>query len=306
MKTSIKLLAPFVVSTLFCASAHAAVISFGGVNATDGSGLISNLVPNVNDLVTSNVLDPNNANFGLFLETFDNATRMNVFDVNGAPANTSFNVETTADCALNSSAGGIDITTSSSSAFAITTGSRSGAYAAPANDNTCFGFTPAPGGTLPSWVAIDYSNLLASFGNLFGGTWRIDYLGFYWGSVDRYNDFMFYNTSITDVQGFNPLTSQGESNPYNTMLSGNNLLNELGGPAGNQQSDKSNVYVNIDFAKDETFTSVAIRSTGVAGEFDNIVVRVSQVDVPSPSTLGLFGLSLLGLGLLGRRKQALK
>lgn len=302
MKTSIKLFSSLVVSTLLYSSAHAAVITFGGTPATDSSGLVSNLVPNVNNLVSSNVLDPNNPNFGLFIETFDSATAMAVL---GGAGSTSFNTATgnLNGCALNSTAGNVSVTSSGNSAFAVTKGSSSSA-ASPAGDTTCFGFTPAPGGSLPAWVAIDYSSLLTQFTTLFGGTWRIDYLGFYWGSVDTYNDFMFYNSSISSVVNFNPLAAQGGNNPFDTMLSGTSLLSQLGGSSGNQTSPLSNAYVNINFDPNEAFSSLAIRTSGVAGEFDNIVIRVRQVDVTSPGTISMFALGLLGLGMLARRRKS--
>lgn len=302
MKTSSILLSSVVVSTLFYSSAQAAVITFGGIPATDNSGLVSNLVPNVNSLTSSNVLDPNNPNFGLFIETFDSATAMAVL---GSSGSTSFNTAAgnLNGCALNSTAGGVSVTSSGPSAFAITQGSSPSA-AAPANDATCFGFTPAPNGSLPAWVAIDYTNLLNSFSTNLGGTWRIDYLGFYWGSVDTYNDFMFYNSSISTVQNFNPLAAQGGTNPFDTQLLGTSLLNQLGGSSGNQTSPLSNAYVNINFAPNEAFSSLAIRTSGVAGEFDNIVIRVRQVEVASPTTLSMFALGLLGLGMLARRRRS--
>ena len=303
MKAVIKFLPQLALSALFCSSAQAAVITFGGVTASDNSGLVSSLVPNIGNLVNSNVLDPNNPNFGLFIETFDSATAMTVF---GGAGSTAFNTAAgnANGCALNSTAGGISVTSSGNNAFAITKGSVSGVAAAPANDNTCFGFTPAPGGALPAWVAIDYSNLLAGFSATYGGTWRIDYLGFYWGSVDNYNDFMFYDTSINGIQNFSPFAAQGDSNPFTSMLTGNNLLAQLGGSSGNQQSPQSNAYVNINFAPNESFTSLAIRTSGVAGEFDNIVIRVSQVgSVPTPASLGLLGLGLVGIAGLRRRRN---
>ncbi|MDD4863050.1 MAG: PEP-CTERM sorting domain-containing protein [Alishewanella agri] len=304
MKTAITYFPALAMATLFCTSANAALISFNSVNASDGSGLVSSLVlnGNINNLVSSNVLDPNNPNFGLFIETFDSATKMSVFNGTGSTAyNTA--VGNNNGCALNSTAGGVSITSSGNQAFAISQGTVSGVYAAPANDNTCFGFTPAPGGAVDAWVAIDYSNLLASFSANFGGTWRIDYLGFYWGSVDNYNDFMFYDTSINGIQGFSPFANQGTKNPFTSMLAGQSLLDQLGGTSGNQQSPTSNSYVNIEFAPDDAFTSLAIRTRGVAGEFDNIVVRVSQVSVPAPATLGLFGLGLLAAAGLRRRQK---
>ncbi|MGB1201727.1 MAG: PEP-CTERM sorting domain-containing protein [Cognaticolwellia aestuarii] len=185
---------------LSCTTAHAGIIvGFGGQSATDGSGLTSNLV-NANNIQDTST--------GVFIETFDIATAMT--DLGGlitggfGSADTSYNYndfDTDADaagCGVNTTgATGINITTTGGG-FGVTIGNQPGVAANPGNgntsipsieDNTCYGFTPAsgPSGT----VTIDYSAFLAGLGV---GV-LIDYFGFYWGSVDEYNDFTFFDST---------------------------------------------------------------------------------------------------------------
>merc|ERR1711879_911455 len=66
--------------------------------------------------------------------------------------------------------------------------------APPANDTTCFGYlTNNDSGTAS--VEFDYTNLLDFYSNVAGNGVQlgITYLGFYWGSVDTFNDFEFYS-----------------------------------------------------------------------------------------------------------------
>tara|TARA_R110001592_G_scaffold111146_2_gene307975 strand:+ start:2675 stop:3565 length:891 start_codon:yes stop_codon:yes gene_type:complete len=277
--------------SLSCTTAHAGIIvGFGGQAATDGSGLTSNLV-NAN-----NIQDTSS---GVFIETFDIGTAMT--DLAGlvpggfGAADTSYNYNDSdtdanaAGCGVNTSgATGINISTTGGG-FGVTIGNQPGVAANPGNgntstpsieDNTCYGFTPAIGSS--GTVTIDYSTFLAGLGI---GV-LVDYFGFYWGSVDNYNDFTF----IDSTSG----TSE--------TLSGIDLLAAQSGSPGNQASPSSNAYVNITFDGGFAFDSVMVTSDGIAGEFDNIVTGLNnRPTVPEPTSLAIFGLGLIGLALRKRK-----
>jgi len=249
--------------------ASAATISFGGQAATDGSGLTS-----------SNVIDPshviNDGSNGFFVETFDTAT-----GVDGAGAgDTQYNAAGAAGtgCAVNGTGSGIMVT-SSVGGLGVRNDDVVNGAASPANDDTCYGHTPAIGGQLPASVTIDYSAFLASQGDV-----GITYIGFYWGSIDEYNDFSFYSggTLIETISGDDLTTAAN---------------------AGNQTDPNTNLYVNIDFSFADAFDRVVISSTGIAGEFDNIVVGLANRPVPAPAGLAFLGLGLLGLSFSRKFKK---
>lgn len=249
---------------------NAASISFGGQAATDGSGLTSSFID------PSNLLD---GSTGFFIETFDQATQLV-----GAPTGSlEFNVDPSfdTDCAVNGAGSGIAVSVSDPGAVGVRIGSVENTAAAPANDSTCFGYVTNKdiGGTTS--LELDYSALLAANDDT-----GITYLGFYWGSVDNYNDFEFYS-----------------GNSLVTTITGSQLLAALNGEAGNQQDPESNVYVNIDFNFGEQFDRLVINTSGIAGEFDNIVVGLSQRPVPAPAGIAIFALGLIALGLRGRSKK---
>ena len=57
----------------------------------------------------------------------------------------------------------------------------------------------------------------------------------------------------------------------------------------------SGAYVNFTFDQGRGFDKLVVISSGVATEFDNIVNRISSVNVPEPSSITLIALALLGL-----------
>lgn len=247
--------------------------------ATDNSGLTSAFVSadNINQVPFT---QPN----GYFVETFDK-----VASPAGAE-NEDFNVPNLSDgCAVNSI--GVTLTESQPGVANVRSGSTSGVAAAPLSDKTCYAYTtPGADGSTPSFVDIDYTNFLAaaSIASPNPNGVFINYLGFYMGSVDTYNEFEFYKSG-----DMSPLTS----------IDGSDILNALSGSSGNQTSELSNVWIELSFSAGEAFDRLRIISTGIAGEFDNITIGLNnrpQTPVPAPTGLAILGLGLLGLGLRKR------
>ena len=253
----------------------AASITFGGQAATDGSSKTS-LKVNADNTISS-------INDGFFVETFDTATA-----IPGIPGggDTQYNVNgKSTGCAINSP---LAITPSGTNVVNVRNGSEKNVAAAPAGDTTCYGYTTPTTVGVDSFVDIDYKDFLANIGNVapnLAGS-SINYLGFYWGSVDNYNSFEFYSDDVLVAK-----------------ITGPELLAQLDGKAGDQVADSSNVYVNIDFSFAEAFNRLRVISSGVSGEFDNIVVGLDQRPVTAPGSLAFLGLGLLGLGLSRRFKK---
>jgi len=279
-----KILGGIALSTvLMCTQASATIITFFGDDnasgqfATDGSGLTSSFVDK------SNLID---ATDGYFLETFDLATAMT--DLPGM-ADTQYNVAGQSNgCGVNTlSQNGITVT-QTGGGLGVTVGNITNRAAKPGNngdanyvDNTCYGFTPKTGRS--GTVEVDYTVFLNNLGGV-----QLDYFGFYWGSVDTYNDFRFFN----DVDN------------TSVAITGQQLLDQLGGQSGNQGSRASNTYVNIDF-NGFSWNRFVVNSTGIAGEFDNIVTGLTtrKRNVPEPMSIAVFGLGLFGLGLANRKRK---
>jgi hypothetical protein len=271
--------AGLVLAMAFSASVSAAVVTFGGQAATDGSHKTSSKISA--DNIISN---PQLAN-GFFVETFDTATAVPAFP---PTPNTAYNVAgASTGCAINSP---LAVTPSGAGVVNVRKGSVSNVAAAPAQDTTCYAYT-TNNGSGTSYVDIDYTAFLASIGGFvpsLAGSY-INYLGFYWGSVDRYNTFEFYSDNVLVKS-----------------ITGTSLLTDLGGTSGDQESDKSNVYVNIDFSAAEAFNRFRVITKGVAGEFDNIVIGLDKRPppaVPAPTGLALLGLGLIGIGFSRRFKK---
>lgn len=119
------------------------------------------------------------------------------------------------------------------------------------------------------------------------------YFGFYWGSIDSWNQIAFYDAAV----GGSPISL----GIHGDELSGDDLLRP-----GVALSDS--VYVNLDFAAGEVVRRVELLSLQPAIEVDNLafILRTPKVvvTVPQPASLGLFGLGVLGLLLLRRHPSA--
>ncbi|WP_084153795.1 PEP-CTERM sorting domain-containing protein [Simplicispira psychrophila] len=264
MTDSKKLLLGLALSSaaLLSLPAQGMAISYGGQIAGDGSGLTSSFIP------ASNITLPGS---GYFVETFDaaSASLLAALPPDG--------VSIQAGCSVNAS-GALNITTTGGG-FGVQSGSTSSA-AAPANDTTCFGFGPQPGGGLPATVKVDYSSVLSS------GV-KVSYLGLYYGSIDTYNDIRIYDGAT-----------------LLRTITGTEVLAASSGISGNQVAPGSNVYVNFAFAPDEAFTAFEFHTTSVAFEVDNIVVGLTnRRDVPEPGSLALLGAGLLGFTVIRRRQR---
>ena len=141
---------------------------------------------------------------------------------------------------------------------------------------TCFGYTPTSGAQLnpTSSVTLDFSAILNSAIGLTGQMMAVDYIGFYWGTIDGYNSFQFY-----------------QGNDLVASIDGGDLFSDI----QNLTPGNSGTYVNFTFDQGPGFDKLVVTSAGVATEFDNIVNRISSVYVPEPSSITLIALALLGL-----------
>ena len=254
----------FLLSTIVAAAAvmtapaQAITVVFGGQAATDGSGLTSAYVP------ANNVAIPGS---GVFVETFDLGT----------------NANGTRNCGLNTPSSLVTVAPVGSGTFGYRVGSTTNA-AAPSGDNTCFAYGPEIGQPVPVTVNLNYTGLLNSplGGN---GVKPINYLGIYYGSIDNYNDLLFYNAGGALIGS----------------VKGQDLINQFNCTSGDRTSNATNLYVNLFFSAAEAFTSFSFTTRDIAFEMDNVSVGFGVNRVPEPGSIALLGLGLAALGVSRRR-----
>ena len=254
--------------------ASALTITFGGVNASTGGP--TNLTSTYVGAANVPIINPASGTY-FFTETFDKPD---------------------GGCGWTSPVGDApgQITVSGPGTLAFRNTNVSGIAAAPSGDTSCYAAAPDATGGLGQTMTIDWSSFLVPYGA------SINYLGLYWGSIDSYNHFKFYdaNGAIT-IATINGASLGGAT----TELNGGHVL-QFGGNSGDQQDPMTNRYVNFFFSEGEEFTKIEFWSTSMALEFDNVVVGLrvdAPSNVPEPTSLALFGLGLAGLALLRRRKS---
>ena len=292
MKKTLLATIPALTLVMAVAQANAYTISYGGQNMDnyvlsslpanpngDGSGLTSTHVSVTNNVQDQMTFDAN-TNTTYYVETFDKPN-------SPAQSNVGLGVGTVD---IPAGAGFTTVLPSEISvlqgSFAFANASVVGVDAAPAGDSTFFVFAPKAGGSVDSTILVNYAD---SLGQLPAGSY-ISYIGIYYGSIDAYNNLVFYN---------------GNTKAFSIL--GTDVITGMGGGAdseGNWTSPISNVYVNIAFDPNDTpFTSFGFSTTGIAFEGDNIVVGITTPSpVPEPATMLLFGTGLIGLAGIGRRK----
>lgn len=151
----------------------------------------------------------------------------------------------------------------------IVSGSLSGFYLAPEDNNTKY-LTIAP-----------FSNELGNSPVTINFAKSLDYFGLHWGSLGYSNSLAFYRGN-TLIKAFSDLDVAS-------------LIGVLPGEDAG--------YVNFFANRGESFDKVILKSTGIAFESDNHAYRVAA-DVPEPGTaLGLTLVSFFGMGSLLKRKS---
>ncbi|QND70431.1 PEP-CTERM sorting domain-containing protein [Tardiphaga robiniae] len=140
---------------------------------------------------------------------------------------------------------------------------------------TVDGVSAAPFGDSTAYASVG-SNVTPQSATLSLGA-GVNYLGFYWGSVDQYNT----------LELFNGTTSLG-------VFTGSQILD----PANGFQGATGSAFVNFNTYGTTAITSAVFTSSQKAFEFDSITTGV-----PEPSTWAMMVLGFAGLGFLGYRRR---
>ena len=150
----------------------------------------------------------------------------------------------------------------------LVTGSVSGRYASPYGIND-------------TYLTVPYNYSAGAVSLTTPGSYN--YFGLYWGSLDLYNSIHFYD-------GGSLIGSYNGADIFSLLAN------------GGQSSWASNRYVNFLFTDGDLFDRIVLVSTNWAFESDNHAFGNVTTSVPEPGTLVMFGLGLLGLGMMARRR----
>ena len=157
--------------------------------------------------------------------------------------------------------------------YAIVNGSVDGKYSAP-------GGIDGVNKDLTDYVTVPKYDTSGSGSVTVTGIPISNYFGLWWGSMDTYNTFSFYD-------GVNLVLT----------LTGSDVA--VGNANGNQTAPATNHYVN--FLDLPDFDTVVLSSSQFAFEADNIAIGRNPSRVPEPATMLLLGLGLVGLAGVRRK-----
>lgn len=219
---------------------------------------------------------------GLYVETFDTRTTLgqDLADsgFNGSPFTGNNTQGPNSGCAVNGVSSGVVVTGD----YGVTSGNIGGTAVIDrgVNDNnqsiatTCFAYTPTSRAQLPSAVELDFGGILDSAALKTGTPMYVDYIGFFWGTIDRYNSFSFFQNDIMIAE-----------------IDGSDLFDDF----ENLNLGRNGEYVNFIFDENAGFDKLVVTSTGIATEFDNIVNRISPARVPEPTSVLMMAIALLAM-----------
>jgi hypothetical protein len=145
------------------------------------------------------------------------------------------------------------------------------------------GHYASPYGITDTYLTVPYNYSAGAVALTTPGNYN--YFGLYWGSLDLYNSIDFYD-------GASLIGSFNGADIFSLMAN------------GGQSSWASNRYVNFLFTDGDLFDRIVLVSTNWAFESDNHAFGNVTTSVPEPGTLAMFGLGLMGLGAIARRRQA--
>ena len=142
---------------------------------------------------------------------------------------------------------------------------------------TTYGVSAAPFGDQTGYASIGSAPTTSQSATLSLGT-GVNYLGFYWGSVDNYNTLTLYSGD-TVIGSYN----------------GTDVVN----PANGFQGLTGSAFVNFNTFGTDLITKAVFTSTQAAFEIDSITTGV-----PEPTTWAMMLLGFAGLGFLGYRRSS--
>ena len=109
-------------------------------------------------------------------------------------------------------------------------------------------------------------------------------LALLWGSIDSSNAITFNNTATDTLTG-----SAVQS------LAAGFVGNGFQGPGGS-------AYISV--LSDTPFTTITLSSGVVSFEAAGLIASTAPISVPEPTSLAVFGMGLLGMGLFQRRRAS--